>query len=340
MTLEGKYIYGVINSGEKREFGRTGKDGKEVYTIPHKDISCVVSDSDGLNLEMMEKEELGRYLVKHQTVIEEVMREHTIIPMKFGTEVEGIVEVEEILETGYSEFRDRLKGFYGKIELDVTAVWADLNKTIKAIGEEEKEIRELKREIAKKPPDETFQDRIRIGAMIKTALEKKNEETQEQISDVLREKAIEFRKHETMDDTMISNCAYLLDKEKEAEFDEALNEVDKRYDGLINFKCVGPLPPYSFTTMGVKKIDVADLREARALLGLGEEITLDEIKESYRRKTLEFHPDKDPDNPALARKFEEITRSYKMLKNFCEGDKYSFKGGDAKDLFLIEPMEI
>ena len=338
--MEGKYIYGVINSSEKKDFGRTGGDSREVYTIPYQDISCVVSDSDGLHLGMMEREELGRYLVNHQAVIEEVMKEHTIIPIKFGTDVESIAEVGQILERGYSEFKDRLKGFDGKIELDVAAVWSDQNKIIKAIGEEDKEIRDFKTEIAKKPPKETFQDRIKIGAMIKTALEEKNKETQNEILDFLKERAIDFQKHELMDDNMISSCAFLLNKEKEAEFDEALNELDKRYNGLINFKCVGPLPPYSFTTMGVKKIGSGDLNEARRLLGLGEETAADEIKDSYRKKTLDCHPDNDPDNPALAEKFEEITRAYKMLINFCRGDKYSFKAGDVKDFFLVEAMKI
>ena len=340
MSEQKKYIYGVINSSEKTTFGRTGRDDGQVYAVPYQNISCVVRDSDGLALGMMEKEELGRYLVNHQAVIEEVMKEHTIIPIKFGTEVDTVADVEQLLERGYSEFKDRLKGFDGKIELDVTAVWGDLNKIIKVIGEEDKEIRDFKTQIAKKPPEETFQDRIKIGAMIKTALEKKNEETQNRILDFLKEKAIDFRKHEVMDDNMISNCAFLVKKEKETKFDQALNDLDARYNGLINFKCVGPLPPYSFTTMGVKKIGFSDLNEARSLLGLGEETTPDEIKDLYRQKTLDCHPDSDPDNPALAEEFEEITRAYKMLISFGRGDKCSFRAGNVKDFFLVEAMKI
>ena len=338
--MEMKYIYGVINSREKKAFERTDRDGREVYTVPYQDISCVVSDSNGLNLGMMENEELGRYLVEHQAVIEEVMKEHTIIPIRFGTQVESIAEVESVLESGYSQFKDRLKGFDGKIELDVTGVWSDLNKIIKLTGEQDKEIRDFKREIAKKPPEETFQQRIKIGAMIKTALEKKNQETQKAILDVLNQKAIDSQKHEVMDDKMILNCAFLLNKEKEEDFDETLNELDRQYNDLINFKCVAPLPPYSFSTMGVKKIGFNDLNEARRLLGLGEETTVDEIKDGYRKKTLDWHPDRDPDNPALAEKFEEITRAYKMLISFCRDDKCSFKAGDTKDSFVIEAMQI
>ncbi|ODS34280.1 MAG: gas vesicle protein [Candidatus Scalindua rubra] len=337
-----KYIYGVINlnNGDNFQPIKAGWGNQELYAISHQDIACVVSDSPGLNLEIMEKEELGRYLVNHQSAIEEVMKTHTIIPIKFGTEVENKLEVGQILERGYSKFKDRLKNFDGKIELDVTAVWSDLNKIIKVMGEEDKEIRDFKEKIARKPPGETLQDRIKIGVMIKTALEKKNEETQNQIIDCLKEKAIDFQKHKIMDDRMILTCAFLLDRDKESEFDEALNELDKRHDGLINFKCVGPLPPYSFTTMEVKKVGFRQLNEAGNLLDLGEEVTADDIKDSYRKKTLDCHPDKDPDDPVLAERFEEITRAYKMLTSFCRGEKCSFKSDDVKDFFLIEAMKI
>lgn len=342
MTEQGKYIYGVINSGENTKLGRIGRQGnkREVYTVPHQDISCVVSDSDALHLDMMEKEELGRYLVNHQGVIEEVMKEHTIIPVKFGTQVRSIAEVNQILQRGYSEFKERLKEFHEKVEFDVVCLWNDLNKIIKMIGEEDKDIGEFKTEIAKKPPEETLQDRIKIGAMIKTAVEKKSEETQNHILDYLKEKAIDFQRHEVMDDRMISNCAFLLDRHKEAEFDRALNKLDQQYNGSINFKCVGPLPPYSFTTMQVKKVDLRQLNDARKLLGFGEETTPEEIKESYRKKTLDCHPDNDPDNLSLAGKFEELTKAYKMLIRFCQGEKCSFSGGKVKEFFLIEAMKI
>ena len=340
MSEQGKYIYGVINSSEKKDFGRTGRDGKEVYTIPCQDISCVVSDSDGLNLAMMEKEELGRYLVDHQAVIEEVMKEHTIIPIKFGTEVEKVDDVKKILERGYSEFRDRLKDLDGKMELDVAPYWPDLNKTIRAIGEEDEEIRTFKEEIAKKPPQDTFSDRLKIGSMISTALEKKRNQMAKEILDFLRQTAIDSQRHEVMDEKIILSCAFLLEKERETDFDQALDELNKRYDETVNFKCVGPLPAYSFATYEVKRIGYDQINEARNLLDLGEETTADEIKDSYRKKTLDCHPDKDPDNPALGEKFEQITKGYKLLLSFCQGEKCSFTPNEVEDFFLIETMRI
>ena len=158
----------------------------------------------------------------------------------------------------------------------------------------------------------------------------------------LKQKVLDLKKHQLMDDRMILNCAFLLDKDNEKDFDIALNDLNSKYEEKINFKCVGPLPPYSFSTIEVKKVSYEEIDEARKLLGLGEETTNEEIKESYHRMAGEYHPDKDPGNYALAKKFEDITKAYKMLQSFCQKGEgsCSFKRPKAEDLFIIEAMKI
>ena len=78
---------------------------------------------------------MAEKLVSHQTVIEKIMKEYTIIPFKFGTLLENDDEIRKVLESGYSEFKNRLEEVDKKIELDVVALWSDLNSVIKKIGE-------------------------------------------------------------------------------------------------------------------------------------------------------------------------------------------------------------
>ena len=317
-----KYIYGVIprlrsgqvNSDGEKSFGTGG----EVYTISHQDIACVVSDTNMDSFNSMPKETLGRRLVEHQATIEKIMKDYTIIPFKFGTIVEEEMEVKRVLQSGYGEFKEKLQIIDKKIELDVVALWNDLNGVIKKLGEENNQIKAFKDQIAKRPPEETLQDRIKIGSMVKDALDEKRGVLQSEMLDFLKEKAADFQKHELMDDKMILNCAFLLDKNKEKGFEQALNELDARFNEEINFKCVGPLPPYSFSTIELKKVGYAEINQARQLLGLNEEVTLSEIKESYRQLALKFHPDSNSNDPSLKKRFEEIVRAYKLLTNYCQ----------------------
>ena len=44
------------------------------------------------------------------------------------------------------------------------------------------------------------------------------------------------------------------------------------------------------------------------ILGVGEDATIDEIKKTYRRLSMKYHPDKNRNNPAAAEKFKEISK--------------------------------
>ncbi len=327
---EGRYIYSIIKTGEKRSFG------EEIYTIPHQDIACVVSNAPMQDYSTMLKENLGHLLVRHQTTIEKIMKDHITIPMKFGTNVADDDEVLEVLKMGYSRFKKLLADMDGKIELDVACIWGDLNSIIKEVGEQDKEIKEFKAEIAERPPNEALQDRIKIGMMIKNALDKRKEKEEAHIIGFLKGAAIDFQKHQAMDDRMILNCAFLLEKVKEPDFDAALKKLDKEYDEKLNFKCVGPLPPYSFATCRLKKVKYSQLDEARKLLGLGDNVSLEKIKGSYHRLAQKNHPDKDLNNAHLKEEFEKITNAYKLLTSCYWGAGMSLEDNKRKDLIMVE----
>jgi hypothetical protein len=50
---------------------------------------------------------------------------------------------------------------------------------------------------------------------------------------------------------MIINAAFLVEKDKEAEFDQKVQELDARYSDKIKFKYVGT-PPFNFVNLIIK----------------------------------------------------------------------------------------
>lgn len=338
MAENGKYIYGFISANKPKNLGPIGIEQGEVYTLPYQDIAAVVSDLPFIQFDSLPKEALLRNLAVYQTVIEKVMKDNHIIPMKYGLMAQGEEELKRILEKGYGQIKTNLKEMENKIELDVAALWSDLEAVLKEIGEEE-EIRRLKEEAASKPPDQIFEIKINVGKMVKASLDKKREECASEILDVLKKEAEDHCSHAVMDDSMIMNVAFLINMDKKEAFESKVDDLDKQYKGRVNFRIVGPLPPYSFCTLEMKKLEFGGVNEARRMLGLGEETTIAEINEAYRELSKKFHPDKYPGDQEAQKRFEKITRSYQMLSDYCEEDRCSFKEADVREWIAVRPLE-
>jgi curved DNA-binding protein CbpA len=52
-----------------------------------------------------------------------------------------------------------------------------------------------------------------------------------------------------------------------------------------------------------------------ALFGLDRKATTDEIKRAYRKLVFQYHPDRNPNNPAAAEKLKEVMAAYDVLSN-------------------------
>jgi molecular chaperone DnaJ len=65
------------------------------------------------------------------------------------------------------------------------------------------------------------------------------------------------------------------------------------------------------------------------ILGVSKSATQDEIKKAYRKKALQYHPDKNPGDSEAEAKFKEVSEAYEVLSDEKKREIYDRYGKDA-----------
>src|SRR5208337_1283709 len=114
------------------------------------------------------------YLISHERVVEEVMKTHTVLPVRFATIAENLEKVRLILEREYHKFIDLLKTMQGKKELGLKILFQE-HVVYKEIIEKNDYIKALKEWIASLPPEKSYYQRMEIGRMVEAALQRERD---------------------------------------------------------------------------------------------------------------------------------------------------------------------
>jgi hypothetical protein len=245
---EGKYVYCIIKGDETREFGPIGIGGEAstVYTVHFKDVAAVVSDTP-----IRIYDPTRENVLAHELVNETVMREYTVIPMSFGTIFRTKEDIVELLKSTYRAFDDVLDKMRDKIEFGLKVLW-DRDKVIARLEEQDEEIRRLKEEITGNEQSSTYFARMQLGRLVEAALEGAANTYVLDIHQSLKPFAIASRSNKPIGDRMILNGAYLVERTREQEFDEAVKALSRKYEEVLSFKYTGPWPPYNFVNIKLK----------------------------------------------------------------------------------------
>lgn len=216
-------------------------------TIVLGDLVAVVSDVPGLDLDLTREN-----LLAHQQVLDEVLRRSDILPFSFGTVADSDEEVRDVLLSGgFDALHEQLKYVHGCVELELKAFWIE-DRLFAEIAQENDEVRLLRDRIAGAPNDDTSAEKLALGQLTEAEIELKSAWEADGILEVLDFHAVELLVNANLKETMLLNVACLVEREREEEFDGVVESLAKAHAARFTFNYVGPLPPYSFTTLGIE----------------------------------------------------------------------------------------
>lgn len=247
---EGQYVYCIIGTGEARNFGSIGMGGRGdvVTNIAYTDLSAVVSSVP-----------MTRYVVSrdtmlaHEKIIERVMKEHTVLPVRFCTVAPNAEDVRNLLRWRYHEFWKLLRELDDKVELGLRVLWRDMDAIFREIALEHPETRTSKDKAVPAGAAPASQDKAAVVRMVKLALEEKKAQETDTLLKQVRGLFSSFCLNPVYSDEMVMNAAFLVGRAREREFDSRVEELSRQHRDRIEFKYVGPTPPYSFVNIVIKE---------------------------------------------------------------------------------------
>ena len=254
----GLYVYCIIDCDHPESFGSigVGDDQPEVLVIDHEDVGAVVSATP------CDKYDISRdNVLAHQRVMEAVMQHgHTVLPVRFNTIAEDKDDrsaecrvVEHVLSTRRDEFSSLLGTMSTRVELGVKALWTDMKRVFAEIVDSDERIKQLREKllaVSQAPPSRrpgnVMTAQMKLGEMVKDALEAKTLEAEERLTAVLNPFAADIKKNKSFGDTMFANLAVLVEEPSQARILSALSSFEAETSGQVKLKCVGPVPPSNF----------------------------------------------------------------------------------------------
>ena len=310
-----KFIYGIVNI-DPTIILNTAKtlSTQGVYVIRHNGMGAVVGDCSDIEISSLPKEAIISCLLKHQMAIEQIMRQADVLPVKFGTVLANDGEVLRLLSQGKQLFSSELANMRDKVEYEVAARW-DIQKVLHDISAED-DICHTRNQIAGRG-QVAIEDRIRLGKMVKSAMDRRRASYRKSIIDLLDKLVVDRQINPLISDDLVMNIAFLIDKGESEKFDNAVKQLNDYFNNQLDFHIIGPLPPYSFATVEVTSIDGAKIEEAMKLLGLKEVCSESAVKKAYRHLAAAVHPDSHTGDENAKERFIMLRQASDLLISWC-----------------------
>jgi hypothetical protein len=312
--MYGKYIYGIIIGSGDTALGVRGLAGTSlVYAVAHEGLACVVSDYTGGNFELMPKEELAQCLMTHQVVVGQVIKKHSVLPLKFGTVLDTSDEVHALLAQGHPQFFLTLLWIQDKVEVEVVSAWAG-GRVIEGNGAD---------------PEMLPAEELLPSERVEVSKTQRRQSYLERMIGFLKPVSVDFQPHPTSSGRMAVSVSFLVEEAYLEAFHERIKHLNALFYNQIDFQVIGPLPPYSFATVEVNRYSPEAIDEAKRLLKLNEVAGEVEVREAYRHLALESNSGRKLGDKLAEARLLSLHRASDLLVAYCRGQ--AEKDGD----FLI-----
>ena len=246
------YLYAVTDRPELLLPIESGLEGAPLASLSYQEIAAVVSPIDTASIQATEA-----HLWQHEAVVEALMADRAILPVRFGTLLADETATQSALERRYASFVADLARVRGRVELGLRVLWESEANPPPAAAPSQTEKNHGGRSggdgwaymLARLAEDRHFQARRRqaeeLAADIHAPLARL-------VADSTRQVLVTRR--------LLLTAAYLVEQGQVVAFQREVEALRKAYPDL-DFLCTGPWPAYSFVTATMRMVSCEERRE-------------------------------------------------------------------------------
>jgi hypothetical protein len=225
------YLYAIIDQPLKRLPALSGLEQAAVTKVPYRDLAAVVSAVSAAEVPALEAN-----VWLHELVVEELMADRAVLPVRFGTVLSSERAAQDVVREHYASFAADLDRVRGRVEMGVRVLRSD--------------------EPAPPPPSEarpayaTGRDYMLARMEEERGLRATREQAESLAAELhrpLARLATQTTQQVLSTPRLLLTAAYLLDRERVADFRQEVETLSAAY-GSLCLLCTGPWPPYSFVS--------------------------------------------------------------------------------------------
>ncbi len=277
-TSSAYYLYAIVPLSASEQVKACLVDGLklicgETYAVVARPCESAIPPKD-------DREKLARLLIAHQQVIQTIRELTPVLPVKFGCVAPDLNSLKHCLISGETKFAKAFLQFSEKSQYEIIVTW-ELDAIFAEIAQSEEIMQQKNAGVSA----------LELGGTVKKLLDEKRSKLASKLSSALCAVSADAVGNLLLNDSMVLNLAVLIDDYETDALDVCLEELDEAHDGNLNFRCVGPLPPYSFASVEVDFFDHGKVSWARNILGVDENAYPGDVKAAYHKLAKEMHPD-------------------------------------------------
>jgi hypothetical protein len=301
--MSGLAILAVIQT-ERLDKGVVPRDARAVVCGA---LTAVVMSPPAGGLRGRSRSELAPWLLSAQRIVETVMVFAPVLPVSFGTIADDDAMVRRILAEGATLFEQAFKEMGERIEIDISVLW-----DVQAMVREVAQTGDLAARLA---AANTESVRRGAGEELMHEIQRRRAAVGSRIAEALQPLAADSIATVPPEPEAVIDLALLLDRDAVEVLESMLGELDEAFSGGLSFRMVGPMAPYSFTSVQIDMPRSGEVEAAQALLGVGVLASDEEIKKAYYQAARQNHPDL-PSNALedSGKSMAALAASYEMLR--------------------------